>query len=170
MKTLTLIFSMITLLTFNSLGQSNDIDKLLEKPETRNEIFYTILNNHELMTEFMKAMKETDQATTMMENENHQISGMNAKNVSLELESNQQMSMMKDDPDKMQAMMSDMMEMCEKDTAMQNKMAGMMAQHPEMMKKCMQKMQENGKMEKDGNMKMMDSESTKEDNEHSHEH
>jgi hypothetical protein len=159
---------MITLLTFNSLGQSNDIDRLLEKPETRNEIFYSILDNHELMTEFMKTMKETDQATTMMENENHQISGMDAKNVTLELESNQQMSMMKDDPKKMQTMISDMMEMCEKDPAMQSKMVDMMAQHPEMMNKCMQKMQENGMLEKDGNMKMMDSESAKEGEEHSH--
>jgi hypothetical protein len=155
---------MISLLTFNSLGQTTDINMLLEKPVTRNEIFNTILNNHELMTGFMKVMKENDHAMMMM-TENDEMMGKDGKMEMKEehqmMDHNKMMGMIKDNPEMMQAMMSNMMEMCEKDTAMQSKMVSMMAQHPEMMRMCMQKMQNEGKMGNDSNMKMMHSENNK---------
>jgi hypothetical protein len=164
---------MITLLTFSSLGQSTDINKLLDKPETRNELFQTILNNNELITDFIKVMKENDHAMMMLENKNQTRTKegkmeMNDRHQMMDHE--KMMSMMKDNPEMMQAMMGNMMDMCEKDTAMQSKMAGIMAQHPEMMKMCRQKMQDEGMMGKDGNMQMMNSESSSKGEGHSHHH
>ena len=69
MKTLTIILSMLSLLTYNSFSQNADVKGLLDKPETRTEIFKTIMNDHELMMDFIKAMKGNDHAMMMMQNE-----------------------------------------------------------------------------------------------------
>jgi len=66
MKTITLLFLMMGFWTFNIYGQNSDIKGLLEKPETRTEIFNSILNDHEVLTEFMKALEENDHAMMMM--------------------------------------------------------------------------------------------------------
>ncbi len=85
MKTIALIISMMTLVTFNSLGQETDIKGLLEKPKTRTEIFNTIMNSHELMTDFMKAANGNEHASMMMRqnsrmSENNGNMGMNGGN------------------------------------------------------------------------------------------
>jgi hypothetical protein len=67
----------------------------------------------------------------------------------------QMMSMMKQNPDLMQKMMGNMMDMCEKDSTQCKHMAEVMSEHPQMMQMCMQKMKEKGMMGADGKMKMM---------------
>ena len=81
MKTIALIISMMTLVTFNSLGQETDIKGLLEKPKTRTEIFNTIMNSHELMTDFMKAANGNEHASMMM----RQNSRMSENNGNMEM-------------------------------------------------------------------------------------
>ena len=185
MKTLALIISMMTLLTFNSMGQSKKINKLLDKPETRNEIFKTILNNQELTADFMKAMKGNKKAMMAMK-KNHQMMGQNGK---MEMKNTHQMmdhgkmmgmmranpemmqkmmSMMKANPEMMQKMMSMMMKMSKNDSTMHGKMATMMTKNPQMMQMCKQKMKEKGMMGKDGKMKIMNPENSKATKEHNH--
>lgn len=167
MKTLALIFSMMTFLAINSFGQNADVKELLEKQETRTEIFNIILNDHELMMDFMKAMKGNKHAMIMMK-ENHQIMGNEGK---MEMKSgHQMMGMMKDNPEMMQKMMGNMMDMSEQDSTIRQKMADMMTEHPQMMQMCMQKMKEKGMMGPDGKMKMMNSEGQSEKKEHNHNH
>jgi len=168
MKTLALTLTMITLLTFNGLGQSKEIKTLLDKPETRKEVFNTIMNDHELMMDFMNQMKGNQHAKMMM-NENSQ---MKPQDVKMDMKGDHQMmghenmmNMMKNNPEMMQKMMSNMMEMCEKDSTMRDRMTDMMAQHPEMMQKCMQMMNEKGMSAKEGRMHMMES-GKKSENQH----
>lgn len=124
MKSLVIIFSMVAFIAFSGYSQSADIKGLLEKPETRTEIFNAIFNNHELMTEFMKNMKGNEHAMMMME-EDSKMMGHDGK---MEMKEDHQM-----------------MEMCAQDSAMCCNMANMMTENPEMkqkgmmgMKGCMQ--------------------------------
>nr|NQU90284.1 hypothetical protein [Bacteroidota bacterium] len=167
MKTLAILFSMLVLLTFNGYSQNVDIKGLLDKPETRTEIFNTILNDHVLMTDFMKSMKGNEHAMMMMK-ENQQMMGNDGK---MEMkDEHQMMGMMKDNPEMMQKMMGNMMDMSEQDSTMRNKMADMMTEHPRMMQMCMQKMKDKGMMGPDGKMKMMDAENQSGNKEHHHQH
>ncbi|MBU1369891.1 MAG: hypothetical protein KJ578_03035 [Bacteroidetes bacterium] len=155
MKTITILISMLTVLVFNVNGQSTAVKGLLDKQETRTEIFKTIASNHQLMMEFMKVAKEYDHSAMMMSNaENHQRIEMEAKKASMAdmNDEHQMMGMMKDNPEMMQKMMGKMMQMCEKDTAMRNQMVNMMTEHPEMMNMCTQKMKEKGRMNPGGKM------------------
>ncbi len=147
MKTVTLIFSMMAFLVFNSFGQNANVKELLEKPESRNEIFNTILNDHKLLMEFRKAMNENEHAMMMMQG-NSQMMSQKVK-----VEMNKEHHMM--DHSKM---MANMMTICKLDTAMCSKMANMMTEHPDMMQKCMQKME------------MKNSESKSEKKDHNHQH
>jgi spore coat polysaccharide biosynthesis protein SpsF (cytidylyltransferase family) len=118
---------MLSLLTYNSFSQNVDVKGLLDKPETRTEIFNTIVGDHELIMDFMKVMRENEHATMMM----------------------------KKNPEMMQKTMVNMMEMCDKDSAMRYTMVDMMTQYPEMMKAMMQKMNEKGMIKMD-NVPMME--------------
>jgi hypothetical protein len=66
MKTAAMIFSMITLFTVNVLGQKGDVKTLLENRESREDVFNTILNDPNLMTEFMNRMSGNAHAMAMM--------------------------------------------------------------------------------------------------------
>jgi hypothetical protein len=177
MKKLTIFISTLLLLTLNAFSQSAEIKGLLDKQDTRTEIFNAIFNDHQLMTEFMKGAKSNKHASMMMHNEAHQTGKMESGNTMGELKGNhpmmdseKMMEMMKNNPEMMKKMMGNMMQMCEKDTAMRSQMTNMMTEHPEMMKMCMQKMQEKGMMGTDGKMKMMDDKKQSEDKEHHHQH
>ena len=61
-----MIFSMITLFTVNVLGQKGDVKTLLENRESREDVFNTILNDPNLMTEFMNRMSGNAHAMAMM--------------------------------------------------------------------------------------------------------
>jgi hypothetical protein len=143
MKTITLIFSMMLSLAANSFGQNENLKELLANPESRNEIFNIILNDHKLMMDFRKAMGENEHAMMMMQG-NSQMMSQEGK-----VEMTKEHQLMDH---------SKMMGICKQDTAMCNKVVKMMAKHPDMMQKCMQKME------------MMNSESKSEKTEHNHQH
>ncbi len=123
------------------------------------------------MMEFMNEMKNNDHAMLMMK-QNHSMmnqkeegsSAMGVGHHMMELNNENQlmdhgamMGMMKDNPEMMQKMMGNMMDMSEQDSTMRSKMSDMMIQHPQMMQVCMQKMKEQGMMGTDGKIKMMNS-------------
>lgn len=171
MKAHSIIFSILTLVTFNSYSQKVDVKGLLDKPETRNEVFNAISGNHELMMDFMKSIKGNEHAMMMMKENNQmegQVGNMEMKNEHQMMDSGNMMGMMKNNPEMMQKMMGNMMEMCKQDTSMRSKMANMMVKQPEMMQMCMQKMKENGMMGADGKMKMMNSENQPMNKGHNH--
>lgn len=56
---------MIAFITLSSYKQEGKVDQLLQKQDTRKEVFNKILNNHELMTDFMNAMHGNQHAMTM---------------------------------------------------------------------------------------------------------
>ena len=143
MKKITILFAALLLFTINSYSQNTDVKALLDKSETRTEVFNTILNDHQLMMEFMKEMKGNQHAMMMMKENNR----MMKKDGNMEMDQKHQMmnhdkmrSMMNENPEMMQKMMGNMMEMCEKDSTMCSKMTDMIVQHPELMKAIMQKL------------------------------
>lgn len=160
-RTITTICVAVLLLTVNGYSQNTSVKALLDKPESRTEVFNTILGDHQLMMEFMTAMKGNEHAMMMMQNSNPQMKGMKDNGGMENSSTNHKMhggempGMTKDNPEGMMKMMGNMMDMCENDSAMCSKMANMMTDHPEMMQMCMKKMNEKGMMGKDGKMKMM---------------
>lgn len=157
MKTIITIFVAVLLLTVNGYSQNTKVKTLLNKPETRTEVFNTILGDHQLMMEFMTAMKGNEHAMMMM-NQNNQmmkqadnkegknenqmmghdhIMGMNKKDMmnsnNMDQNRNQMMKMMKDNPEMMQNIMEDMMKMCDQDSTLRSKMSGIISEHPKMM-------------------------------------
>lgn len=66
MKTLAIIFTGMMLFSINALGQSTEVRKLLKDPEKKAEIFSTIMNDHQLMMDFMNAMDKNQHATMMI--------------------------------------------------------------------------------------------------------
>jgi len=110
-KTIRTIFVAVLLLTVNGYSQNTSVKALLDKPEAKNEVFNTILGDHQLMMEFMTAMKGNEHAMMMMQNNNAQMKGMKEKG---EMESSatehkmhqgEMMGMMKDNPEMMMNMM-----------------------------------------------------------------
>lgn len=174
MKTIKIIFVTVLLFTVNAYSQNTSVKALLDKPETRTEVFNAILGDHQLMMEFMTAMKGNDHAMMMMQNSDSQMKGMKengsmeSSSMNHQMHQGEMMGMMKDNPEMIMNMMSSMMDMCKQDSIMSNKMANMMTDHPEMMEVCMKKMNEKGMMGKDGKMKMMNPAPTKIENKHEH--
>ena len=74
MKTIALILLLAPLWVSSSLAQDNNITGLLNKEGTRTEIYNAILNDHNLMSKFIDAMKHNDHAMMMM-NQNFPMSG-----------------------------------------------------------------------------------------------
>lgn len=169
MKAIAILMTMLTILVLNVNGQNTDVKGLLDNQKTRTEIFNAIASDHQLMMDFMQVAKENEHGAMMMRNaENHQKQKMESKKGGMmEMNSeHQMMDMMKDNPEMMQKMMENMMQMCEKDTAMRSKMGNMMTEHPEMMKMCMQKMKEKGMMQ--SSEKMMNPDEKSNHNNHNH--
>ena len=164
-RTITTIFVAVLLLTLKGYSQKTDVKALLDKPKSRTEVFNTIMSDHQLMMEFMTAMKGNEHATMMMQSNNQMMKnkggmGMNKDNQMMG--QGNMMGMMKDNPE----MMKNMMEMCMKDSTMCCSMAEMMTGQTEMMKAMKMKM---GEKEKTGLDKMNQMEDK--DNNHSkHKH
>jgi len=140
MKTITMIFLLMSFWALNSFSQNEDVTGLLGKPETRTEIYRAILNDHQLMMEFMNEMKSSDHAMMMMK---ENASGK-------EPAGNTEMG------DSAQ-MMGNSMGICKMDSTMCQGMANMTGEHPNMMQMCMQSMKENDKMAPGCKMNAMDS-------------
>jgi hypothetical protein len=168
MKAIAFILLFTSFWTLDGLGQDKEIKSLFDNSEKKTEIFNTILNDHNLMMEFMDAMKNNDHAMMMMQNssmmgnsssggmqmsgEHHMTGEMGNENETVQ----HMMGVMKDNPEMMPEMMGNMMAMCEKDSTLCEGMTKVMSQHPHMMKMSMQKMDEKGLTMHDENMKMMD--------------
>lgn len=156
MKTLILVILVIFTLSFNGYSQTTKANQLLENKEVRNETFNAIMNNHELMTDFIQAMKGNEHAMMMMKGNDQMMNndgkaGMDQEHSMMDHE--KMMGMMKENPEMMQKMMGNMMDMCEKDSIMCNTMVDNITQHPEIMKTMMKKMDGKSQMKMD-NMPM----------------
>ncbi|MCB0669970.1 MAG: hypothetical protein KDC80_29290 [Saprospiraceae bacterium] len=121
------LFSLTTaLLLWIGCRQQADVISLLKDTEAKDKVFTAILDDHELMIEFMTKMMSNEHALMMMKG-NRDIMGkmMGDGNV---------MHMMKDSPDMMHNMMNAMM----KDGQMMGHMMQMMNQQGMMSNECMQ--------------------------------
>lgn len=76
MRTLVIILSVIGLVSLNSCNQEKNAQALLEDPETRNEIFTTIADNHDYMSEFMDNMPSNQHAMQMMQGNKKMMGSM----------------------------------------------------------------------------------------------
>ena len=170
MKTTVIILSILTVFAISGFGQNSNIPELLKKKDTRTEIFNTIMNDHELMTDFIYAMKGNQHAMMMMRENNmmgydehmgnegnmghgHQM--MEPGHQMMEpgyqrMDHAQMMQMMKDDPAVMEDMMGAMMDMCEQDSTYCNNLAETMTEYPGMMQMGIHRMKEKGMMGPDG--------------------
>ena len=135
MKTLTIIFSMIGLLSLNSCKQEVNPQVLMESPKTRTEVFNTISQNDGYMIEFMESMNGNQKAMQMMQG-NHKMMGS--------MMQGEGMQMMMKDSTMMNGMMNGMMS----DGKMMGSMMKMMHEKGMMsedcMKSCSQMMAEQG--------------------------
>ncbi len=174
MKTTTLLISMITLFTFNVLGQGSNVKALLENRDTREEIFSIILNDHNLMMEFMDQMNGNEHAMAMMRG-NHKMMmnlqeesqmqgghmgtghGMMGQEEEAQTQSGHMgtghgMMGMTDDSELIQKM-GHMMDRCKTDSTVCMEMTAMIAQHPDMMRMMMRMMHQKGIIESDTEQK-----------------
>ncbi len=116
MKTITTIFVAVLLLTVNGYSQNISVKALLNKPETKNEVFNTILGDHQLMMEFMTAMKGNEHAMMMMQNSNSQMigmkenGGMETSSTNHNMQHGDMMGMMKSNPEMMKSIKTKMVE------------------------------------------------------------
>ena len=165
MKTTVFILSMLTVFTICGFGQNSNIPELLNKKDTRTEIFNTIMNDHDLMMDFIDAMKGNQHAMMMMKGNNmmgqdeemRNEGSMEHGNQMMEhgnqtVDHAQMMQMLKDDPTLMKDMMGVMMERCKQDSTFCSILAETMTECPGMMQMGMHKMKENGLMGPDGEM------------------
>jgi len=101
MKTLVIILSAIGLLSLNSCKQETDPQALMENPETRTEVFNTIMENQDYMTELMSQMQNSEQAMQMMQG--------NKKMMGYMMQGEGMQMMMMDNKQMRHSMMSQMM-------------------------------------------------------------
>ena len=147
MKTIATIFIAVLLFTVNGFSQSSNVKALLDNQETKTEVFNAILNDHQLMSEFMTAMKGNKHATMMMQNSKSEMHGMQEKSGMKASSSGHKMEhgdMMGNNPEMMKNNKSEMHEMHGmKASSSGHKMEhgdmmGMMKNNPEMMKNMME--------------------------------
>jgi len=150
MKTLVIILSAIGLLSLNSCKQETDPQALMENPETRTEVFNTIMENQDYMTELMSQMQNSEQAIQMMQgNKKMMGSMMQGEGVQMMMMDNKQMR---------HSMMSRMMN----EEKMMGPMMIMMQKKGIMSEDCMQssmKMMSDKGMDMQGMNKMDDMDS-----------
>ncbi len=156
MKTL-IFFSILTLLSFNSYNKTSDVKEKLNNPESRKEIFNTILNDQGYMTEFIQAMHGNQHAMMMMYGNNNYTMG-NSGNMIMN-DSNQMMgsleqmgmsgqnhmmdrsyfiNMMNKNPGIMQMMMGNMMDVVAGDSKTCRNFVDLMYSHHQMRQMFMQ--------------------------------
>ncbi len=160
---------MITLFTVNVLGQSGDVETLLKNRDTREDVFNTIMNDHNLMMEFMDQMSGNAHAMTMMRGNqvmmnnllegNHMQNGhMGDGNGMMGYDgTNTQASHMGTGYGNMMGMasgdsvneeilqeMGHLMDQCNTDSTICMQLTGVIAQHPDMMQMMMRMMHQEG--------------------------
>ena len=183
MKALAILLVITPFWATNAFAQNQDIAGLLDNPETRTEIFHSILSHHQLMMDFMDAMKGNNHAMMMIRGDstimgnssmmgtssmmgNSSMMGsqsmagrhMNTENSMAMTENqtvmmHQMLTMMKENPELLDQMMGNMMDLCEKDSTQCGNLAEVMSEHPHLMMMGMQKVQD-GKMENNSATRM----------------
>lgn len=139
--TLTLLIAALS-----ACQQQKDVSTLLEKHDTRNEIFNTIISDHEYAEQLITKMMEDDHTKMMMKG-NQEMMGM------MMSENEDMTAMMKDNPEMMHGMMSNMMNMAEADSSMCAHMMTMMKDKSNMMGQMMEMMHKEGIMDKETMMR-----------------
>ncbi|MGW8317569.1 MAG: hypothetical protein ACWGNV_18380 [Bacteroidales bacterium] len=79
MKTLAFIVVMIPFMGMNTLAQNPDVQKLMDNKDAREEIYKTIMNDHNLIMEFLGDVQHNDHAKAMMQ-QHQAMYGSNAGN------------------------------------------------------------------------------------------
>ncbi|MCB0535368.1 MAG: hypothetical protein KDD14_24385 [Saprospiraceae bacterium] len=113
-------------LSWIACNQQVHVESMFKNPETKDKVFTAILDDHELMTEFMTKMMSSEHAMMMMTG-NQDMMGKMMGNGNM-------MKMMKDNPDMMHSLMGDMV----KDGKMMEHMMTMMNSEGMMSDECMQ--------------------------------
>lgn len=67
MKTISAIFIFLLAFAGMAFSQDKQVEAVLSSPQQRSEVYQAILTNHDLMMEFLTALKENDHATMMMQ-------------------------------------------------------------------------------------------------------
>ena len=135
MKNVMLFFLAVVILPSVGYTQQPDVNAILENSETKDKVFSTIMEDHELMTEFMGKMMSNEHAMMMMKGNKEMMDRMMGERM---------MKMMKDNPEMMHGMMGEMMKDGDMMGQMMKKMKqeGMMSD--ECMQSCMQMMKDKG--------------------------
>lgn len=141
LKTTTLFFLLVA--TLSSCQQQKDVNTMLENDDTRNEIFNTIISDHEYSQELMVKMMEDNHTKMMMKGNGDMMNMMISDNADMK-------AMMKENPEMMHGMMSNMMNMADSDSSMCAHMMTMMKDKPNMME------QMTDMMHKEGMVKIVD--------------
>ena len=122
-----ILFSLATIaLLLMGCTQQADVSTMLNNAETKDKVFSAILDDHELMTEFMNKMRSNEHAMMMMKGDQKMMGMMMGEG--------DMMKMMKDKPEMMNNMMGEMM----KDGKMMGNMMQMMQQEGMMSAECAQ--------------------------------
>lgn len=176
MKALTLTITMIAFITLSSYKQDDNVDQILQNQNTRKEVFNKILNNRELMTDFMNAMHGNQQAMMMWNqrgrhmqnngtdtNEDYSMMGHNSmmggnygnhmmgsdnstSNNNSTMGYGPMMNQMMNNPNMMRGFMTNMMNTYGQDSTFVNNMAKIMAGNPQLMNRAMHDYNQNGTM------------------------
>ena len=142
-----MIFSLFSVILFTtSCAQQADVNAMLKNAETKDKVFSAIMDDHQLMTEFMNKMMTNEHAMMMMQG-NKGMMGMM-------MQGGNMMQMMQGNPELVQNMISSMM----KNGNMMAQMMQMMNQKGMISDEClqsgMQRMKDQG-MPMNMNMGMM---------------
>ncbi|HKK43403.1 MAG TPA: hypothetical protein VJ963_13395 [Bacteroidales bacterium] len=148
MKAFIWIFSLLTVISLSSMQQTTDVKGLLEKKETRQEIFNTILNNPHLMAEFMQDMHNNRYAM-MMYYGNDTTGGKDAawgKGQYPVMNQEQMLYLMKHNPGLLRTMMGNMISVAATDSTFSRDMVNLMYHNNMMMNYMGHMYNQNGMM------------------------
>ena len=107
-------------------GQQADVNTMLKNADSKDKLFSAIVSDHELMTEFMDKMMSNEHAMMMVKG--------NEKMMGMVMSGGNMINMMKDKPEMMHSMMTDIL----KDGKMMGHMMQMMGEEGMMSEECMQ--------------------------------
>jgi hypothetical protein len=126
MKKLILLSLAAIIIIWIGCSQQADVSSMLKNAETKDNVFSAILDDHEMMTEFMNKMMSNEHAMMMVQGNNEMMGMMMGEG--------NMVKMMKDKPEMMHNTMSGMM----KDGTMMSHMLQMMQQEGTMSEECVQ--------------------------------
>lgn len=162
MKRISVLIAIAFLFAMSGFSQDTNTEKLLSNEQSRTQIFNAIMNDHQLMSEFINAMHGNEHAMMMMQNNfrsngqdynmpmhgNSQMMGHNG-NMHMQTQGdqtgmmmnynemmNRMMTAIKDNPEIMGQMMERMMNLSENDSTMTGYMVNVLKEYPDMINNC----------------------------------